>query len=83
VVGAHFEPDYPLNNGLMFEREITLRFTIGDPAADRERLLAMIERGTLDPTQIVSHRLPLSDAAEGYRLFDTHEATKVVLFPGQ
>src|SRR5205807_336201 len=30
VVGAHFEPDYPLDNGRMFERELTLRFTIGD-----------------------------------------------------
>src|SRR5205085_6069263 len=30
VVGAHFEPDYPLDNALMFERELTLRFSIGD-----------------------------------------------------
>ena len=32
VVGAHFEPDFPLNNALMFEKEITLRFAIGDPS---------------------------------------------------
>jgi len=79
VVGAHFEPDYPLNNGLMFERELTLRFTIGDPAADRERLLALIAAGRIDPTQIVTHRLPLADAPEAYRLFLEHRATKVVL----
>ena len=81
VVGAHFEPDYPLNNGLMFEREITLRFTIGDPGADRERLLGLIATGKLDPTEIVSHRLPLAEAPEAYRLFDGREATKVVLAP--
>ena len=42
VVGAHFEPDYPLNNGLMFERELTLRFSIGDSLAHREGLISMI-----------------------------------------
>ncbi len=42
VVGAHFEPDFPLNNLLMFEKEISLTFSIGNPGRDRERLLAMI-----------------------------------------
>ena len=79
VVGAHFEPDYPLDNALMFERELTLRFTIGDPAADGDRLLSLVASGRLDPTAIVTHRLPLADAAEAYRLFDEREATKVVL----
>ena len=35
VVGAHFEPDFPLDNHLMFERELTLRFSIGDAAGHR------------------------------------------------
>ncbi len=30
---------------------------------------------------VVTHRLPLADAAEAYRLFDSREATKVVLTP--
>jgi alcohol dehydrogenase len=81
VIGAHFEPDYPLNNALMFEKEITLRFTIGDPTRDRERLLASIESGAMKPSQVITHRLPLSEAADGYRLFDAREATKVVLEP--
>jgi len=81
VVGAHFEPDYPLNNGLMFEREITLRFTIGDPASDREKLLAVLAEGKLDPTEIITHRLPLGEARQAYQLFYRYEATKVVLQP--
>jgi threonine dehydrogenase-like Zn-dependent dehydrogenase len=79
VVGAHFEPDYPLDNALMFERELTLRFSIGDPTADGELLLSRLSSGELDPSAIVTHRLPLSEAAEAYRLFDSREATKVVL----
>lgn len=81
VVGAHFEPDYPLNNALMFERELTLRFSIGDSLAHRERLISMISEGRLDPASVVTHRMALDDAVEAYRLFDSREATKVVMTP--
>ena len=81
VVGAHFEPDYPLDNALMFERELTLRFSIGDPTADGALLLEKLATGELDPSAVVTHRMPLADAAEAYRLFDSREATKVVLRP--
>jgi len=81
VVGAHFEPDYPLNNGLMFERELTLRFSIGDSLAHRARLISMISEGRLDPAAVVTHRMALEDAVEAYRLFDSREATKVVMTP--
>jgi 2-desacetyl-2-hydroxyethyl bacteriochlorophyllide A dehydrogenase len=81
VVGAHFEPDFPLDNHLMFERELTLRFSIGDAAGHRERLLELIAAQRLDPARVVSHRLPLAEAASAYRLFDAREATKVVMTP--
>jgi 2-desacetyl-2-hydroxyethyl bacteriochlorophyllide A dehydrogenase len=81
VVGAHFEPDFPLDNHLMFERELTLRFSIGDAAGHRPKLLELIATGQLDPVSVVSHRLPLADAPEAYRMFDAREATKVVLAP--
>ncbi len=47
-------------------------------------LLAKIEDGTLDTTFLISHRLPLEDAAEGYRNFHDQQNswTKVVLKPG-
>ena len=38
-------------------------------------------RGRIDPKVIISHRMPLSEAAEGYELFDQKEALKVVLDP--
>jgi alcohol dehydrogenase len=59
----------------MFERELTLRFTIGDPTADGAHLLDLVAEGRLDPTSIITH------APEAYELFDTREATKVVLAP--
>jgi threonine dehydrogenase-like Zn-dependent dehydrogenase len=81
VVGAHFEPDFPLNNALMFEKEMTLRVTWGHPFNDRERILSMIAEGTIDPTVAVTHRFELAEAPEAYRVFDGREAVKVLLSP--
>ena len=81
VVGAHFEPDFPLDNGLMFAREVTLRVTWGHGFQDRERILAMLAEGSLDPLPAVTHRFPLTEAQEAYRVFDSREAVKVLLHP--
>lgn len=43
--------------------------------------MRLIESGRLDPARVISHRFPLDEAAEAYRLFDAREATKVVLTP--
>ena len=81
VVGAHFEHDFPLDNALMFERELTLRVSWGDAFNDRDRLLAMIAAGALDPTPAITHRFALADAAEAYGVFDARQAIKIVLTP--
>jgi alcohol dehydrogenase len=81
VVGAHFEPDYPLDAGRMFEAELTLRFAMGDPINDREMLLAMIAAGEVRPSALISHQMSLDEAPRAYELFDRREATKVVLAP--
>ncbi len=81
VIGAHFEPDFPLDMGRMFERELTLRVTWGHGLDDRDRILEMLAAGIIDPTPAITHRFPLTDAAEAYRVFDAREAVKVLLVP--
>lgn len=46
-------------------------------------LLERIERGEIDPSFVISHRLPLSKAPEAYKMFREKEdrCTKVVLDP--
>lgn len=46
-------------------------------------LLELVANGHIDPSLIISHRLGLNDAPEGYRMFrdKTDEAVKVVLTP--
>jgi threonine dehydrogenase-like Zn-dependent dehydrogenase len=81
VIGAHFEPDFPLDLGRMFEKELTLRVTWGHGLDDRDRILAMLAAGVIDPTPTITHRFPLEGAAEAYRTFDAREAIKVLLLP--
>jgi len=47
-------------------------------------LLRHIEAGEIDTTFLISHRLPLENAPDGYRNFHDkqNEWTKVVLKPG-
>jgi S-(hydroxymethyl)glutathione dehydrogenase/alcohol dehydrogenase len=47
------------------------------------QLMRMIEEGKADPSQIITHTLPLSEAARGYDIF-THRkenCVKVLLKP--
>ncbi len=43
----------------------------------------MIGEGKIDTTFLISHRMPLENAVEGYKLFkeEQNECTKVVLKP--
>ena len=47
-------------------------------------LLGHIETGRLQPEAIITHRLSLEQAAEGYKLFDKkqEQCRKVILTPG-
>lgn len=79
AVGAHHSPAYPLHTGDAFGRELTLRWAVGDPISTRDRLVPILQAGRIDPTSVISHRLPLDAAVQAYDLFDRREATKVVL----
>jgi threonine dehydrogenase-like Zn-dependent dehydrogenase len=68
--------------GVYWARALTVRFAGVTPVhAWWERTRDELVAGRLDPLPLVSHRLPLDDAALGYELFDRREATKVLLAP--
>lgn len=69
--------------GDAFEKGLTFRMGQTHVQQHMPTLLALIEDGRLHPEVIISHRLPLSAAAEGYRIFDRKEENcrKVILTP--
>ncbi|MGX7894752.1 zinc-dependent alcohol dehydrogenase [Tsuneonella sp. HG222] len=72
---------FPL--GALMEKGLQIRSGQTHVQKYTRKLLAMVENGTLDTTFLISHRLPLSQAAEGYKNFkeQQNEWTKVVLKP--
>ena len=82
MLGVYSSETTELQLGAYWSRALTLRFAGLTPVlAWWGDALEAAARGTIDPTPLISHRLPLEDAAEGYGLFDRREATKVVLEP--
>ena len=82
VVGVYAGETVEVQLGVYWARALELRFVGLCPVhAWWERALAEVVAGTIDPTPLISHRLPLEDAPHGYELFDRREATKVVLIP--
>ena len=69
--------------GDAFDKGLTFRMGQTHVHPLLPRLLEHIQRGELNPEIIISHRMPLADAAEGYRLFDSHreQCRKVILRP--
>ena len=73
---------FPL--GALMEKGLQIRSGQTHVQRYTKDLLEKIEDGTLDTTFLISHRLPLEDAARGYECFRTEQDswTKVVLKPG-
>src|ERR687898_3047757 len=82
VMGVYTSEVVQAQIGVWWVRALQIRFAGTTPIhAWWERAMAEVESGRLDPLPIVSHRLALDEAAHGYELFDTRQATKVLLEP--
>jgi 2-desacetyl-2-hydroxyethyl bacteriochlorophyllide A dehydrogenase len=67
--------------GLAWLKGLQLRLGLANVIAHVDRVLALMEAGKLDPAPLVTHHMPLDEAAEAYRLYDQREALKIVLTP--
>lgn len=72
---------FPLGN--MYERNVTLKMGLAPVIHYIPELFKKLTDGVFDPTEIVTHRMPLEQASEAYRLFNNREdgCIKVVLKP--
>lgn len=81
IIGAYggFVDKFPL--GSLMNRSLTLRTGQCHVHRYLQPLLDRIERGEIDPSSIVTHRMNLSDAPKAYDLFldKQDECVKVVL----
>jgi alcohol dehydrogenase len=83
VVGVNSNPafPYPMMQALM--NRLTFRVTLASIPSTWESLIPLIASGRLHPENAFTHRMALSQAAEAYKIFDTHAdgVLKVLLDP--
>lgn len=82
VVGVYGPERYDMSMGMVWVRGLDLRFSgMANVQAHWDEAVDAIDAGAIDPTILITHRLPLEQAEEGYELFASREALKVVLTP--
>jgi threonine dehydrogenase-like Zn-dependent dehydrogenase len=83
VPGAHVEPQVELPFSELWIKQITLKGGVCNVLEHIDEVIALVEAGVLTPSEIISHRIGLSEASEAYELFARREATKIVLDPSR
>ena len=83
AVYGGFVDKFPL--GAVMQKGLTLKTGQTHVQHYLPGLLDAIMEGKIDTTFLISHRLPLEQAPQGYRMFhdQQNEVTKIVLKPGQ
>jgi len=84
VVGVHHEARLSFSPVEAYDKNLTYRIGRCPARAVMETLIPVVRRGDYDLAAVISHRLPLSQGAAAYDLFDrkAEGCTKVVLLPG-
>ncbi|NND02809.1 MAG: alcohol dehydrogenase catalytic domain-containing protein [Acidimicrobiia bacterium] len=83
AAGVHTEPHFAFSPGAAYDKNLT--YTAGRCSARvfAPQALEIVASGRYDLEAIISHTLPLDEAATGYTMFDarTDDCTKVLLVP--
>ena len=84
VVGVHHEQNFAFSPAEAYDKNLTYRVGRCPVRQLLAEVIPIVQRRAHDFSAIISHRLPLQDGAEGYRIFDEKRegCTKVVLRPG-
>jgi threonine dehydrogenase-like Zn-dependent dehydrogenase len=85
VVGDYYYKSNAFPIGAFMEKALTM--VSGQVFVQKywKELLGYIEQGKVDPTFVITHRMPLERSPEAYRIFDRKEdgAVKIILKPGE
>jgi 2-desacetyl-2-hydroxyethyl bacteriochlorophyllide A dehydrogenase len=80
AIGVYAEP-CQVHMGVVWIKALGLKTGHANVIAHVDRVLGMLASGSLDPAPLVTHHMPLDDAAEAYDVYDRREALKIVLRP--
>jgi 2-desacetyl-2-hydroxyethyl bacteriochlorophyllide A dehydrogenase len=80
AVGVYAER-VQVHMGIVWIKALTLKTGHANVIGHVDRVLSMMDAGVLDPTPLVTHHMPLAEAAEAYAVYDRREALKIVMTP--
>jgi threonine dehydrogenase-like Zn-dependent dehydrogenase len=81
VTTVHTDGELTIPIGEMWLKDLDLIMHQVNVQARLDEVVSLVASGRMRPEVVITHRLGLEDAAEGYRLAASHEAGKVVLAP--
>lgn len=82
VLGVYGPERYEMPMGMIWIRGLDLRFAgMANVHAHWNDALLSVGKGEIDPAPAITHRLALEEAEQGYELFRSRKALKVVLTP--
>jgi len=83
VVGVLIDQEFQFPMGTAFMKDLTFRIGLVNVAGFLPTLIPLIRSGSIDPTTLITHRLPLSEGVHAYDLFDQRRdgCVKVALRP--
>jgi len=80
IVGVYAER-VEVHMGLAWIKALKIVTGHANVIAHLDPVLELLSTGRLDPTPLVTHHMPLAEAAEAYAIYDRREALKIVLNP--
>jgi S-(hydroxymethyl)glutathione dehydrogenase/alcohol dehydrogenase len=82
VLGLYGSQTLEVQLGFVWVRALRILFAGLTPVhAWWQQAMEAVRTKQIDPLPLISHRLPLSEAERGYKLFAARQATKVLLKP--
>ncbi|MCU1679985.1 MAG: alcohol dehydrogenase [Amycolatopsis sp.] len=83
VPGVYMEESVNIPFGDLWLKGVKIVTGVANIVNYMDEVIQLTEAGKLSPAGIISHRMGLSEAPEAYRMFEAHEATKIVLDPSR
>jgi 2-desacetyl-2-hydroxyethyl bacteriochlorophyllide A dehydrogenase len=83
IIGVNLNFAFPFPMPIALMRRLTMRVTLASIPSTWETLIPLVVSGKIQPQDVFSHHMGLSEAAEAYRMFDAREGgiLKVLLDP--
>ncbi len=83
AVGMYTEPEFPFPMFQAFLKDLTFKIGVCPVKRYMRKVLDLTAAGKMDPSIIITHTMPLGDAARGYDIFHHRKenCVKVVLKP--